>query len=138
MKSKTKTSRAHAKGKKAAAAKDRARKAVITEIRNRLAATEPNKPGRKGRKGKADNPSTPTRLSAMNAAVQVLAESGKPMRVREIIEEMAKRGLWSSPNGKTPHATLAASIIREIAAKGKESRFKKVDRGLFAATSTAG
>jgi len=138
MKSKTKSSRAHAKGKKAAAAKDRARKAVIAEIKNRLDGAEPNKPGRKGRRRKAGGPGTAKRPSAMNAAVQVLAESAKPMRVREIIEEMAKRGLWSSPNGKTPHATLAASIIREIAAKGKESRFKKVDRGLFAATSTAG
>jgi len=137
MKSKTKTSRAHAKSKKAAAAKDRARKGVIAEIKGRLAGSEPAKADRKGRKSKADGPATVKRPSAMNAAVQVLAESPKPMRVREIIEEMAKRGLWSSPKGKTPHATLAASIIREIAARGKESRFKKVDRGLFAATSAA-
>jgi len=38
-----------------------------------------------------------------------------------------------SPNGKTPHATLYSAIIREIATKGKEARFVKKDRGMFAA-----
>jgi hypothetical protein len=49
-----------------------------------------------------------------------------------MIEAMAKKGLWSSPGGKTPHATLYSAIIREISVKGKESRFKKTDRGNFA------
>ena len=38
--------------------------------------------------------------------------------------------LWST-GGKTPHATLYAAIIREIAKKGKDARFRKVDRGRF-------
>jgi hypothetical protein len=46
---------------------------------------------------------------------------------------MAKKGLWTSPGGKTPHATLYSAIIREIALKGKESRFVKSERGKFAA-----
>ena len=37
-----------------------------------------------------------------------------------------------SPGGKTPHATLYAAMLREIANKGAKARFKKVDRGLFA------
>ena len=48
-----------------------------------------------------------------------------------LIDAMAEQHLWSSPGGKTPEATLYAAMLREITAKGKESRFKKVDRGLF-------
>ena len=61
----------------------------------------------------------------------MLKKSGKPMRSRELITAMAEQGLWTSPGGKTPHATLYAAIIREIAAKGKDARFTKTERGLF-------
>ena len=49
----------------------------------------------------------------------------------KMVDAMAKKKLWASPGGKTPHATLYAAIIREIAKKGDESRFKKTDRGQF-------
>jgi len=45
---------------------------------------------------------------------------------------MTKNQLWLSPNGATPEQTLYAALGREIAAKGKASRFLKVERGLFA------
>ena len=77
------------------------------------------------------------RLSAISAAARVLADAGKPMRAKEMIEAASAKGLWSSPKGKTPEATLYAAIIREIAAKGKAARFSKVERGLFAATEAA-
>jgi hypothetical protein len=73
------------------------------------------------------------RLSALDAAARVLAESVEPMGARDLIKAMAERGLWASPAGKTPDATLYAAIIREIAKKGEASRFVKVRRGLFAA-----
>ena len=79
-------------------------------------------------------PPTPRRVSALDAAAIVLAKSGKPMKAADLIEAMASQGLWASPGGKTPEATLYAAIIREIAAKKHESRFKKHDRGLFVAT----
>jgi hypothetical protein len=44
---------------------------------------------------------------------------------------MASKGLWKSPGGKTPAATLYSSILREIEKKGKESRFKKGEPGKF-------
>jgi len=47
---------------------------------------------------------------------------------------MGSKGYWTSPGGKTPHATLYSAILREIVAKGKESRFKKTEAGKFAAT----
>jgi len=71
------------------------------------------------------------RLSALDAAAQVLSRTGKPMRCPELIAAMAEQKLWASPNGKTPEATLAAAMLREIKVKARESRFKKVDRGQF-------
>ena len=71
-------------------------------------------------------------MSALDAAAQVLQAEGKPMQSKALIEEMAKRGLWTSPGGATPHATLYAAMLREIVAKGAHARFKKVDRGQFA------
>ena len=73
------------------------------------------------------------KLSAIDAAAKVLADVGEPMNAKAMIEAMATKGLWTSPGGKTPHATLYSAIIREIALKGKESRFVKKDRGQFAA-----
>ena len=73
------------------------------------------------------------KLSAIDAAAQVLAVSKKPLNTKEMIEAMAAKSLWSSPGGKTPHATLYSAIIREISLKGKEARFVKTERGKFAA-----
>jgi mevalonate pyrophosphate decarboxylase len=44
---------------------------------------------------------------------------------------MTAQGLWSSPAGKTPAATLYASLLRLIRAKGDQAKFKKVARGRF-------
>jgi hypothetical protein len=46
---------------------------------------------------------------------------------------VAQKGYWKSPGGKTPHATVYSAMIREIAKKGGQSRFKKTDRGRFTA-----
>ena len=73
------------------------------------------------------------KLSAIDAAAKVLAESKEPMNCKELIDAMATKGLWTSPGGKTPHATLYSAILREIATKAKESRFTKTERGKFAA-----
>ena len=75
------------------------------------------------------------KLSCIDAAAKVLADAKEPMTTKAMIEQMASKGLWSSPNGQTPAATLYSAILREIKVKGKEARFKKADRGLFAATN---
>ncbi len=72
------------------------------------------------------------KLSQLEAAAQVLAKASKPMNCPELVKAMAEKGLWTSPGGKTPHATLHASLLREINLKGKESRFVKTERGKFA------
>jgi hypothetical protein len=73
------------------------------------------------------------KLSAINAAHKVLADSGKAMNCQELIAAMTEKNLWSSPGGLTPHATLYSAILRELKAKGSESRFRKVEKGKFAA-----
>jgi hypothetical protein len=71
------------------------------------------------------------KLSAIDAAAKVLAETNEPLNCKQMIEAMAAKGYWSSPGGKTPHATLYSAILREITAKGNEARFKKTERGHF-------
>jgi hypothetical protein len=107
----TKTSKkANAKEAKASAAKA----ATATKAKSKKALTD-----------------KPKRTSALDAAATVLKKAGTPMRSQELIDAMASQGLWKSPGGKTPHATLYAAILREITAKGKAARFKKIDRGQF-------
>jgi hypothetical protein len=73
------------------------------------------------------------KLSQIAAAIEVLKTAAEPMTCKAMVESMTAKGLWSSPGGKTPEATLYASILREIATKGKAARFVKTARGLFAA-----
>ena len=80
---------------------------------------------------KAATPADGKPLSGLDAAAKVLADAGQPMRARELVNTMIERGLWKS-GGKTPWATIYAAMLREITAKGKASRFRKTDRGLFA------
>jgi HB1/ASXL restriction endonuclease-like protein with HTH domain len=81
----------------------------------------------------ATKKSTDEKLSAIDAAAQVLAASKQPMNAKEMIEAMTAKALWTSPGGKTPHATLYSAIIREISTKGRDARFVKTERGKFAA-----
>jgi hypothetical protein len=84
-------------------------------------------------KAKKAKPPKEKKLSAIEAAVKVLTEAGQPRTTQEMIAAMAEKGLWKSPGGQTPAATLYSAILREISKKGKESRFKKTERGKFAA-----
>jgi HB1, ASXL, restriction endonuclease HTH domain len=83
---------------------------------------------------KNPKPAPAKKLSALDAAAKVLDETRAPMTSGELIEAMAKKGYWSSPNGQTPAATIYAAMIREIGKKGKASRFAKTERGKFART----
>jgi len=143
-----------------AAKTDRLRKAALAEINDRLAGGKQDHEvpsvkevannanvdaAAKRKKAKGEKaPKTPKvpkpatepktkRVSALDAAAQVLAASDVPMRAKEMIAAMEAKGLWTSPGGKTPEATLYAAIIREIAAKGTAARFKKHEGGVFVA-----
>jgi len=73
-------------------------------------------------------------LSQFQAAVQVLAQTGEPMTCKAMVEAMTAKGLWSSLGGKTPEATLYASILRDTR-KGSDAQFRKADGGLFTLAS---
>ncbi len=88
--------------------------------------------GKKAGTTKPTKDAKPKRISALDAAAQVLQKAGEPMTSKALIAAMAERKLWTSPNGKTPHATLYAAMLREISAKGGKAPFKKTGRGLFA------
>lgn len=133
---KTTTTRKPAAAKKASpkkaastkpASKPRAAKAAKSE-------TPPAEP-KAVAKPKATKGDKPKRTSALDAAAKVLAEAGEPLNTKQMIEAMAEKGYWTSPGGKTPHATLYSAILREIKAKGSDARFIKSERGKFARAS---
>ena len=82
---------------------------------------------------KSSKPKKEKRLSGLDAAARVLKDSKEPMNAQAIVAAMASKGLWCSPGGKTPHATIYAAMVREINLKGRDARFVTKDRGMFAA-----
>ena len=86
-------------------------------------------------KAKAAAAVTAKKMSLLDAAAQVLAKAGEPMNTRAMVDAVYKAKLWSSPAGLTPHATLYAGIIKEIATKGRDARFTKTEPGKFAVTA---
>lgn len=117
-----KTTTKKAPARKAAAKKAAPKKASATKPATKKATRAASK----------DKPK-PKKLSAIDAAAKVLATAKEPMNCKELIEAMAAKKLWTSPGGKTPHATLFSAILREIQTKGKDARFKKAERGKFTA-----
>ena len=104
--------------------------------RSDAAAAKDTKGGKKARKAKGEAKKRDG-MSGLDAAAKVLAEAGKPMNCKEMVETMLTKGLWKT-GGKTPASTIYAAIIREIAKKGKDARFRKTDRGLFELNSPVG
>jgi len=70
-----------------------------------------------------------TRLSQLDAAVEILKDAKEPLTCKEIVRRIFGRKIWST-TGRTPEDTLSASIKHEIA-RGKNSRFRKAERGLY-------
>jgi hypothetical protein len=97
---------------------------VQTETSVETAATTPTP--------SPEKPVSPAnKLSALDAAAQVLAETGQAMSCAELIAAMAAKGYWNSPKGRTPAGTLYAAILRELQTKGDKARFCKSERGKF-------
>ena len=90
-----------------------------------------SKPKAKTKKVAKSNEPTKKRLSALDAAFKVLSETSVPLNTIQLVEAMSTKGYWTSPGGKTPHATLYIAILRDLS-KGDESRFVKTERGRFA------
>jgi len=93
-------------------------------------------PEAKGKKAKAAKPKGERKPGILTLAVDVLKDAKTPMDCKAIVEKVLAKGLWQT-KGKTPAGTLYAAVIREIAAKGKEARFHKTDRGMFELSAAA-
>ena len=141
---------------KPAGSTEKLRKAAIAEIEQRIAGTETSA-APKAKRSKATRPEPVTgpakakataekaakpkrepkakRPSGLDLAAKALEAAGQPLNAQQLAAAAIKLG-WQT-SGKTPHATLYAAVIREIAAKGRDSRFTKTERGLFASNRRA-
>ena len=116
--------------KKTTTTKTKTKKAPARKTSATKANAAPAKPPKAKR---ASGDAKSKKLSALDAAATLLAQSGAAMSCKELVEAMAVQGLWSSPGGKTPERTLYSAVLRELAAKGAAARFRKVERGKFVA-----
>ena len=105
--------------------------ATVAAVENGNLAEGVTAPAGKKRKPKTDATAKEHKPSGLDAAAQVLAESGEPLNTKTMVERMLAKGLWST-GGKTPAATIYAAILRECVTKGEKSRFRKTERGKFA------
>ena len=99
------------KKKTAKATKPEAKKATTRKVDAKTPAADPAK-----------------KLSQIAAAIEVLKRAKEPISCHELVEAMTQRGLWRSPGGKTPEATLYASILSGLR-KGQDARFRKAAPG---------
>ena len=140
MASKKKTTKAASQKKARSAKPDKSAAAAGAEADAQAASDVQTKAGTRAKPKKraaAKEPAPPKRLSALDAAAQVLSEAGQPMNCQEMIAAMTAKGYWTSPAGKTPAATLYSALLREIKTKGDQARFQKTERGKFARTQAS-
>ena len=105
----------HIEGKKAAKAH------AVSPATHSIMTGKPKAPAKK-----ADG-----KMSGLDAAAKVLADHGKPLSCKVMVEAMLAQKLWST-GGKTPSSTLYSALIREIGNRKDASRFKKTGPGEFA------
>ena len=76
-------------------------------------------------------PKKEKKLSLMDAAVEVLKQSGEPMNTREMVKAATDSGLWIPTDCKTPEQTLYGSIFREMKTKENPRIVKSSVKGKF-------
>jgi hypothetical protein len=99
--------------------------AVATDVADAPAEKPAARPAAKDAEPK------PKRVSALDAAVEVLKRRDEPMTCKAMIDAMGEAKLWRT-DAATPANTLYSAILRELQRKGANARFVKVDRGRFA------
>lgn len=70
-------------------------------------------------------------MSVKAAATEVLKKAKTPLHAKAIAEQIIAAGLWTS-DGKTPEATVSASLYSDIKKNGDKSTFVKVGPQTFA------
>ncbi len=88
----------------------KARKKTAKRSDPAKAAKRPTRAKTARQKRQRESNAAPTPMSALAAAAEVLRTSEAPMNCVGLVAPMAERGLWTSPGGKTPHATLHAAM----------------------------
>ena len=124
--SKSDTPKAKATRANTAATPAKGKPKASTKAKPAKTATRANDAKRGGK------PKAKKRVGILDAAATILAKANGSMGCKAIVDTAIDSGVWKT-NGKTPAATLYAAMTREITKKGKDARFKKVDRGLFVA-----
>jgi len=75
-------------------------------------------------------------MNVKGAAIQVLKEAEKPLQANEIAKLIIETGRWKT-DGKTPEATVSASLYSDIKKYGIKSAFVKVAPQTFALRASA-
>ena len=70
-------------------------------------------------------------MNSLQAAEVALKEAGKPLHYKEITQLMLDLRLWQT-DGKTPDATINATIAVDIKQYGTDSLFQRTDKGVYA------
>jgi hypothetical protein len=73
-----------------------AKKTTKSSAAKTTAAKKAANPPAKAKKAKPAG-----KMSALDAAAKVLAETGEPMSTKQLIEAMAAKNYWTSPGGAT-------------------------------------
>ncbi|MCY4111380.1 MAG: AAA family ATPase, partial [Chloroflexi bacterium] len=69
-------------------------------------------------------------MTAIDAAFEILRDSGEPLHYREITSRILSRRLWETA-GKTPWKTVYARIREEIRNNPEDSRFAQIAPAVF-------
>lgn len=69
-------------------------------------------------------------MTALEAALEVLSKTKKPLHYDEITRRILKEKLWET-KGKTPAATINAQLAMDIKRNGNASVFRRCDQGVF-------
>ena len=69
-------------------------------------------------------------MDALEASKKVLEETGQLLHYQVITEQILSRDLWQS-DGKTPERTINARISGDIKEKGKDSKFIRIQPGVY-------
>jgi len=112
---------------------------AMTASERAMAKTKASPSRTKKRAAKAAKPKREPkakRISGLDLAAKVLASAKEPLNAKTIAERAIAAG-WKT-SGATPHATLYAAMIREIAAKEPLNAKTIAERAIAAGWKTSG
>ena len=69
--------------------------------------------------------------AVLDAIEKVLTETDEPLHYQDITQQIMEQGLWET-EGKTPWISVNVAISLDIRDYDEHSRFKRVDRGVYA------